>query len=77
MAALARKHPLFLVVLWTALAVLAFAATRRVGVHAAVTPAAGAARAMVSEAQTFHVASAELDVGPGDAEPALAQHPAR
>lgn len=76
MAALARKHPLFLVVLWTALAVLALAAGRHLGAHAAA-PVPALPRAAVSGGQTLHVASADLDVGPGDAEPALAQHPVR
>lgn len=71
----ARKHPFFLLVVWSALAVLASAGIRQVASHAAVTPVVeDSPRAAAAEPQTFRAASADQDIGPGDSEPALARH---
>jgi len=74
MTALAPKHTLLFLVVWSALAALAFGATRHLTARAAVTPTLDRARGAASESQSFHVATGDLDMGPGDAEPALAQH---
>lgn len=70
----APKHTLFFLVAWSALAALAFGATRHLPAGEAVTPTLDRTRGVASESQLFHVASGDQDIGPGDAEPALAQH---
>ena len=75
MTAAVRKHTFLFLVVLSALAVLSSAAVRQVTAHAAVSPAVHAnPQGATTEPQTFHTASADQDVGPGDAEPALAGH---
>ncbi len=75
MTTAARKHTFLFLVVLSALAVLSSAGSRQVTAHAAVTPAVeGNPDGATAERQTFHIASGDQDVGPGDAEPALARH---
>jgi hypothetical protein len=75
MTAAARKHTFLFLVVLSALAVLSSAGIRPVTAPAADIPAAEASPdATTAETQAFHTASGDQDVGPGDAEPALAGH---
>ena len=80
MTRLARDLPLFAFVLVALLAVLAYGTVRRLTAHADRTPTATVegARALADEQGpvTLHVADCDKDLGPGNAEPVLAQHPA-
>ena len=80
MTRLARDLPLFAFVLVALLAVLAYGTVRRLTAHADRTPTATveAARALADEQDqmSLHVADCDKDLGPGNAEPVLAQHPA-
>jgi hypothetical protein len=79
MTRLARESPVFLLVLAALLAVLAYGTARRLTAHAANPPPATvpAARALADDPGqvSLHVADADADVGPGNAEPVLARHP--
>jgi len=70
-----RKYPLVKFVVLVVLAVLTYETVRRPGARAAEAPASAVAISSDSSFTTFHVADADADVGPGEAEPALAQHP--
>ena len=80
MTRLARDLPLFTFVLVALLAVLAYGTVRRLTTRADRTPTATVedARALAEEQGqvTLHVADCDKDLGPGDAESILAQHPA-
>ena len=77
----ARKHPLYSAVLLFLLSVLVYGTVRELTAHvahAAGPPAwmaAVPARAGAQDALTLHVANADTDLGPGEAEPMLVQHP--
>ena len=80
MTRLVRDLPLFTFVLAALVAVLAYGTVQRLTTHAArpVQATVEAARAL-AEAQgqvTVHVADSDKDLGPGEAESVLAQHPA-
>ncbi len=80
MTRLARDLPLFTFVLVALLAVLAYGTVRRLTAQADRTPTATVegARALADEQGrvTLHVADCDKDLGPGEAESILAQHPA-
>jgi hypothetical protein len=80
MTRLVRDLPLFTFVLAALVAVLAYGTVQRLTAHA-VRPAQAtveAARALAEEQGqvTLHVADCDKDLGPGEAESVLAQHPA-
>lgn len=75
MTAAARKFTFLFLVVSSALAVLSSTGSRQVTAHAAASPATEASPdGTTAETQAFHTASGDQDVGPGDAEPALAGH---
>lgn len=76
---LARDLPLFTFVLAALLTVLAYGTVHRLTEHAARTPVTKETVPALAEEQgqmPSHVADCDTDVGPGDAESILAQHPA-
>jgi hypothetical protein len=81
MAKLTRELPLFTFVLAALLAVLAYGTTRRLTADTA-RPAPATVQAVRALADdhgqmSMHIADGDADVGPGNAEPLLASHPAR
>ena len=77
MIRLARDLPLFTFVLAALLTVLAYGTVRRLTENAART-AAGTIETVLADEHgqmSPHVADCDTDVGPGDAESILAQHP--
>ena len=81
MIRLTRDLPLFTFVLAALVAVLAYGTVRRLTAHTEQAPKATieTARALADEQgqMPIHEADCDTDVGPGQAEPILAQHPAR
>jgi hypothetical protein len=79
MTRLARDLPLFTFVLTALLAVLAYGTVRRLTAHAAAQPAkvtVQAARTLDEQGpMSSHIADCDADMGPGNAESILAQHP--
>jgi hypothetical protein len=77
---LVRELPLYTFVLAALVAVLAYGTVRHLTARAAHPPKATveAARALAEEQGqvTLHIADPSADIGPGDAEPMLAIHPA-
>jgi len=78
MIRLARDLPLFTFVLAALLTVLAYGTMRRLGENAARTPVTNETVPAPTEEHgemSSHVANCDTDVGPGNAESVLAQHP--
>jgi hypothetical protein len=75
---LARDLPLFIFVLAVLLTALAYGTVHRLTAHAARTAAVTieTVRADEQGQMPLHAADCDTDVGPGDAESILAQHPA-
>ena len=73
----AWKHPPYSAVLLFLLSVLVYGTVRELTAHAAEPPSPTAAIPARAEAQgqLLHTASADTDLGPGEAEPILVQHP--
>jgi len=80
MTRLVRDLPLFTFVLAALVAVLAYGTVQRLTTHPTrpVQASVETASALVEEQGqvTFHVADCDRDLGPGEAESVLAQHPA-
>ena len=75
---LARDLPLLTFVLAALLTILAYGTVRRLTEHAARTPVTTRTVPALAEEQgqmPLHTADCDTDVGPGDAESVLAQHP--
>lgn len=78
MIRLARDLPLFTFVLAALLTVLAYGTVRRLAEHAARMPVTSQTVPALAEEQgqmPLHAADCDTDVGPGNAESVLAQHP--
>lgn len=78
MVRLARDLPLFTFVLAALLTVLAYGTVRRLTERAARTPVTTQAAPALAEEQgqmPLQAADCDTDVGPGNAESILAQHP--
>ena len=77
MIRLARDLPLFPFVIAALVAAIAYGTVHRLTEHAARTAAVTieAAPAAEQERMPLHAADCDTDVGPGDAESILAQHP--
>ena len=78
MIRLARDLPLFTFVLAALLTLLAYGTVRRLTEHAARTPVTTQTASEHAERQgqmPLHAADCDTDVGPGNAESVLAQHP--
>ena len=72
-----RRYPLVKFIVFNVLAVLAYDALRHNPARAAVEQPAMVSAAPRQPVESFpvYLADADRDVGPGDAEPALARHP--
>ena len=81
MAKLTSELPLFTFVLAFLVGVFAYGTARRLTAHVArpapATVQAVRALADDHEQMSMHIADGDTDVGPGNAEPLLASHPAR
>ena len=80
MRAFAKDHPVFQVVFSLLLAALLYATMREVVAHAARGAVPATRAPQVAPAQILddpHAALADTDLGPGQAEPAVAAHPIR
>jgi hypothetical protein len=71
-----RRYPLVKFIVFNVLAVLAYDSLRHDAARAAVEPPAMVSAAPRQPVESFPVyfANADRDVGPGNAEPALARH---
>ena len=77
----AQKHPVYSAVLLFLLSVVVYGTVRELAAHVAhaaqppipmaAIPAQGASGSQLA----LHVANADTDLGPGEAEPILVQHP--